>query len=164
MNECLLAICLALPGLPALPAAPAPGDAPASVIATQATQPAAPILALPADPRLLPPPLVLTTVAADTTPKPARDPNAPRDRLFGEDKFTHFFTTFIFTSLSATGARLAGLGRDESLLVGAGVGVGLGVAKELRDIRDPVGDASFLDLAWDIAGAGAGVAAAAQAR
>ena len=163
MNECLLAICLALSGPPAPPAAPAPGDAPPSTLASETTPPATRILALPADARLIPPPLV-PAMAADTTPKPARDPNAPRDRLFGEDKFTHFFTTFIFTSLSATGARLAGLGRDESLLVGAGVGVGLGVAKELRDIRDPLGDASFLDLAWDLAGAGAGVAAAAQAR
>lgn len=136
MNECLLAICLALAG-----------PAPDARLAVSWTEPA------------------LAAAAADTTPRPRRGAaEAPRDRLFGEDKWTHFFTSFILTSLSATGARAAGLDRDASLLVGAGVGAGLGIAKELRDVRDPMGDASFLDLAWDLAGTGAGVAAAAQAR
>ncbi len=86
------------------------------------------------------------------------------DRLFGEDKLKHFFTSFVATSLASSGAWMAGLDRETSLYVGAGVGFGIGIAKELRDRNQEGETASFLDLAWDAAGVGAGIALAAQAR
>lgn len=88
----------------------------------------------------------------------------PRDPALGEDKFKHFFTSFLVTSLAASGARAAGLDADEALIVGAGVGTGVGVWKELRDRGTPGAQSSALDLAFDLAGVGAGVAVVHQAR
>ncbi|HEX6749820.1 MAG TPA: hypothetical protein VF092_21185 [Longimicrobium sp.] len=91
-------------------------------------------------------------------------PKQPRDRLFGEDKFQHFFVSFIATSLAAGGARLAGADHRTSLYVGAGTGAAIGVAKELMDARNPDETASVLDLAWDLGGVGFATAVAAQAK
>lgn len=84
------------------------------------------------------------------------------DRLFGEDKLRHFLTSFVVTSLSASGARVAGLDHDTSLMVGAGVGTSVGIAKELHDVRREGETASFLDLLWDVAGVGAATIVVAQ--
>lgn len=92
------------------------------------------------------------------------DAPKPADRFFGEDKFQHFFTSFLATSLAASGARLAGASHDTSLLVGAGTGMTIGVAKELRDARTPGETASLLDLAWDAGGVGLATAIVAQAK
>jgi uncharacterized protein YfiM (DUF2279 family) len=91
-------------------------------------------------------------------------PRQPRDRLFGEDKFQHFFTSFIVTGLAAGGARLAGAGHDASLWIGAGTGATVGAAKELLDARNPRDSASVLDFAWDLGGVGLATAVAAQAK
>ncbi len=48
--------------------------------------------------------------------------------------------------------------------MGAGVGTGVGVWKELRDMRSPGETPSLRDLTWDVAGVGAAAAMAAQAR
>lgn len=93
-----------------------------------------------------------------------RDPKQPRDRFFGEDKFQHFFTSFLVTGLSAGVARLAGADRETSLYVGAGTGMAIGVTKELMDSRNPNETASLLDIVWDAGGVGAATAVAAQAR
>ncbi len=93
----------------------------------------------------------------------APDP-PPRERLIAEDKLKHFFVSFITTSLAASTARAAGADDDTSLLIGAGVGTAVGAAKELNDRRGGTGTASALDFAWDLAGVGAGVAVARQAR
>ena len=92
-----------------------------------------------------------------------RQPEVP-DRFFGEDKFQHFFASFLVTSLSASGARLAGMDHDTSLLVGAGTGAGVGVLKELHDARNPRETASLLDLVWDAGGIGHATAIVAQAK
>jgi putative lipoprotein len=92
-----------------------------------------------------------------------RDPKVP-DRFFGEDKFQHFFTSFLVTGLSAGVARLVGADRQTSLYVGAGTGLAIGVTKELMDSRNPNETASLLDLVWDAGGVGAATAVAAQAR
>jgi uncharacterized protein YfiM (DUF2279 family) len=86
------------------------------------------------------------------------------DRFFGEDKFQHFFTSFLATSLAASGARLAGMDHDTSLLVGAGTGAGVGLLKELHDARNPRETASVLDLVWDAGGIGLATAIVAQAK
>ena len=92
----------------------------------------------------------------------ARQPGG--DRLFGEDKFQHFFASFLVTGLAGAGARLAGADHHTSLVVGAGTGAALGVAKELLDARNPRDTASVLDLAWDLGGVGLATAVAAQAK
>ena len=86
------------------------------------------------------------------------------DRFFGEDKLKHFFTSFIVTSLSASGARAAGLDHDTSLLVGAGVGTAVGIGKELNDLRAEGETASLLDLVWDVGGVGAATIVQAQTK
>lgn len=88
----------------------------------------------------------------------------PGDRFFGEDKLQHFFVSFLVTSLSSTGARLAGTDRETALWIGAGAGTAVGLAKELRDSRTEGETASVLDFVWDLGGVGAATVVAAQAR
>ena len=92
----------------------------------------------------------------------ARDRAPQPDRFFAEDKLKHFFTSFIVTSLSASGARAAGLDHDTSMWVGAGTGAAVGIAKELNDLRSEGETASFLDLVWDFGGIGAATIVQAQ--
>lgn len=86
----------------------------------------------------------------------------PRDPFFGEDKFKHFVTSFIVTSLAASGARAAGLDHDSALMVGVGTGAAVGIGKELSDRGREGSTASFNDIVWDLAGVGA--AAVVQSR
>ena len=88
----------------------------------------------------------------------------PRDRWFSEDKLKHFVASFVITSLSASGARAAGLDTGTSVWVGAGVGTGLGAWKEIRDSRLPNASVSARDLVWDLAGVAAASALISQAR
>jgi uncharacterized protein YfiM (DUF2279 family) len=80
----------------------------------------------------------------------------PRDRFFGEDKWKHFFTSFFATSLAASAARLSGMDTEASVLVGAGAGLSLGVAKEVVDLRRPEArfGASVNDMVWNLGGVG----------
>ncbi|HEX2190941.1 MAG TPA: DUF2279 domain-containing protein [Longimicrobiaceae bacterium] len=89
---------------------------------------------------------------------------APADRWVAEDKWKHLFASFVVTALSAAAVRAAGADSETSALVGAGVGTGVGVWKELRDRTSPGETASLRDLTWDLAGVGAGAAVALQAR
>jgi uncharacterized protein YfiM (DUF2279 family) len=91
-------------------------------------------------------------------------PPAPRDRWVAEDKLKHFFAAFVVTSLSASAARSAGLQPAASVWVGAGVGTGVGVWKEIRDRGQKDATPSLRDLAWDVAGVGAASALVRQAR
>lgn len=106
--------------------------------------------------------LALALAAADTPvaapppppPLPAGQPARPRERFFGEDKWKHFFTSFLATSLAASGARAAGMEPGAAIRVGAGAGTVLGAGKELADLRG-AGSASLYDLVWDLGGVGA---------
>jgi uncharacterized protein YfiM (DUF2279 family) len=91
-------------------------------------------------------------------------PQEPRDRWIGEDKLKHFLSSFAATTLSAGGARMAGMDARTAAWVGAGAATGLGVWKEVRDYRSPAGAASFRDLVWDGAGIAAGTAVMLQVR
>jgi putative lipoprotein len=91
-------------------------------------------------------------------------PQRPADRWVAEDKWKHFFASFVVTALSAAAARTAGADAETSALVGAGVGTSVGVWKELRDMRSPGETPSLRDLTWDVAGVGAAAVIAAQAR
>jgi len=93
---------------------------------------------------------------------PGRQP-AP-DRFFGEDKLKHFFTSFVVTSLAASGARAAGLDADASLLVGAGTGATVGIVKEVHDLNREGATASLYDIVWDLGGVGAAAALNARAQ
>ena len=90
----------------------------------------------------------------------------PADRFFGEDKLKHFVTSFIVTSLAASGARAAGLDHDAALMVGVGTGAAVGIGKELSDRgRGREGaTASFNDIVWDLAGVGAAAAVVSRAQ
>ena len=78
----------------------------------------------------------------------------PPDRFVAEDKWQHFFTSFVITSIAASGARLVGLDQAPSVAVGVSVGGGAGVYKELRDASQPGRSISVADLIWDAAGVG----------
>ena len=93
-----------------------------------------------------------------------RERPRPRDRFFAEDKLQHFFVSFLVTSLSASGARAAGMDADASLWVGAGTGVAVGLAKELNDLRTEGETGSFLDFVWDLGGVGAATVVVKQSR
>jgi uncharacterized protein YfiM (DUF2279 family) len=102
--------------------------------------------------------MLVLCVSLSSTPQ-------PRDRWVAEDKWRHFFTSFTVTALSAGAARLAGADAERSAWVGASVGAGAGIWKELRDRRRPgAGTASVLDLGWDAAGVGAATLVVLQSR
>ncbi|HYJ78469.1 MAG TPA: hypothetical protein VEW03_02610 [Longimicrobiaceae bacterium] len=88
----------------------------------------------------------------------------PPDRFFGEDKLQHFFVSFLATSLSASGARMAGLDSDTSLWVGVATGTTIGLVKELSDTRSENETPSLLDFAWDLGGVGAATVVIHQSR
>jgi uncharacterized protein YfiM (DUF2279 family) len=93
-----------------------------------------------------------------------QDAPRPRDPFIGEDKFKHFITSFIVTSLAASGARAAGLDHDSALMVGVGTGAAVGVAKEVRDLGREDATASLNDIVWDLAGVGAAAAVASRSQ
>jgi uncharacterized protein YfiM (DUF2279 family) len=117
--------------------------------------------------------LALALAAADTPvaapppplppPLPAEQPARARERFFGEDKWKHFFTSFLATSLAASGARAAGVDPDAAIWVGAGAGAALGAGKELADLRG-AGSASLYDVIWDLGGVGAATLVQLRAR
>src|SRR5687768_11813668 len=63
---------------------------------------------------------------------PQQQPQKPPDKWIAEDKLKHFAFSYLITSGSAGAARTV-TGRDESVLIGAGVGLLAGIAKELYD-------------------------------
>jgi uncharacterized protein YfiM (DUF2279 family) len=89
---------------------------------------------------------------------------ATRDRWVGEDKWKHFFASFVVTSISGSAARAAGLDPAPSAWVGAGAGVAAGAWKEIRDRRRADATPSLKDAAWDLAGIGAATALLRQVR
>jgi uncharacterized protein YfiM (DUF2279 family) len=76
----------------------------------------------------------------------------PRDAWFGEDKLMHFAAAFAATTLSASAARATGLEAGSSAVVGAAVGGGFSIWKEIHDHRRPDGFFSYRDLVWDAGG------------
>jgi putative lipoprotein len=86
----------------------------------------------------------------------------PADRFFGEDKLKHFFTSFVVTSLAASGARAAGMDAEPAMWVGAGTGAAVGVLKEVSDLNREGRTASLYDIVWDLGGVGAAAAVSAR--
>ena len=73
------------------------------------------------------------------------------DPWWGRDKALHFS---ISTGISATGygiARFAGSSRTTGWLIGVGASAAIGAGKEVADMTG-MGQASWRDFTWDIAG------------
>lgn len=84
---------------------------------------------------------------------------ADPDPWFGRDKALHFGVSGALAAGGyAAGAALFDA-RGHALLFGGGVALAAGVGKEVLDAAG-LGDPSFKDLAWDVAGAALGLALA----
>ena len=95
-------------------------------------------------------------VAAACLLAPAAAAAADDDPWFGRDKFLHFGVS---AALATTGYAVGGMFFDDvpgRLATGATIALGAGVAKELADLAG-AGHASWRDIAWDVAGTGAGL-------
>jgi uncharacterized protein YfiM (DUF2279 family) len=82
-------------------------------------------------------------------------PGPPADAWLGEDKFRHFWASYVATSFGFAAAVATDQDRDTALLVGIGAGATAGVAKELYDrgrtffsVRDLVADALGIAAAY----------------
>lgn len=75
---------------------------------------------------------------------------APPDPWLAEDKIQHFTVSAAATTIGYGGASLA-LERDAALVAAGATALGLGVAKEVWDVRAG-GPFSLKDLVWDAAG------------
>ncbi len=73
------------------------------------------------------------------------------DRWFGADKAKHFFMAAFVQSVTFSGFRTAGLGRNASLVGATITTAAVSVGKELYDARTG-GDPSLKDLTWDAGG------------
>jgi uncharacterized protein YfiM (DUF2279 family) len=87
------------------------------------------------------------------TQKPA--PGPPADAWLGEDKFRHFWASYVATAFGFAAAVAADQERDTALLIGIGTGATAGIAKELSDsrrtffsTRDLVADALGITAAY----------------
>jgi uncharacterized protein YfiM (DUF2279 family) len=107
-------------------------------------------------------PLMISSPLRIAAPAPTSYVSHTQDRWFGEDKLKHFALSYMITVGGYAGARFVA-GHDESVLIGAGVGLAAGVAKELYD-RKTNRSASLRDLLWDVAGVATGMIIAAQTR
>jgi putative lipoprotein len=83
------------------------------------------------------------------------------DPWFGQDKALHFAVS---AGIASGAYGLAGLWQPSSepfrLAVGGSVALAAGTAKELFDLTTGLGDPSWKDLTWDVAGTAVGLAVA----
>ena len=82
-------------------------------------------------------------------------PRVPEDAWLAEDKLQHFTVSAAATAMGYGGARFV-LDADEALVTAGAVALGLGIAKELVDVRRG-GPFSLKDLVWDAAGVALGL-------
>lgn len=82
----------------------------------------------------------------------------PDDRWFAEDKARHFALSFAATAFAYGASRFAA-SPDDARLAAGGVGIALGVGKEIVDVRRGT-YFSLKDLVWDAAGVALGLALA----
>lgn len=89
----------------------------------------------------------------------ARAGESDPDPWFARDKALHFGATFVL-STGAYGVTAAFTERaPPRLIIGAGVALTAGVAKEIVDLAGP-GDASWKDFTWDVIGTASGLVVA----
>lgn len=73
------------------------------------------------------------------------------DRWFAADKAKHFFSAAFVQSVSFSGLRLTGIGRNGALVGATVVTSVVSVGKEVHDRRSG-GEFSVKDLVWDAGG------------
>lgn len=81
---------------------------------------------------------------------------APHDPWLGKDKALHFAATSTLSIGGYAVGRAAFEERSQAALLGAGLAMGAGVAKELADLGG-AGNASWRDLTWDAIGTATGL-------
>jgi len=81
---------------------------------------------------------------------------AEGDPWWGKDKALHFGASAVLASGGYAVGALLWEEPGAALASGAALGLGAGVAKELLDLAG-MGHPSWKDLAWDVAGTGAGL-------
>ncbi|MEE9555258.1 MAG: hypothetical protein V3W18_13300 [candidate division Zixibacteria bacterium] len=76
------------------------------------------------------------------------------DRWLAKDKFMHFGYSAFLTGGSAVALnRHFDYRHDDAIIVGFGITITLGAAKEAIDYNQPGQTSSYKDLIWDVAGA-----------
>ena len=79
---------------------------------------------------------------------------AEKDKWFAKDKYEHFAVSVFYSGGTTLVAhRHFDLGKKDAPVVGFGITISLGAAKEGLDHFGHKGKASFKDFIWDIAGA-----------
>ncbi|MFL5559476.1 MAG: VanZ family protein [Gemmatimonadaceae bacterium] len=81
-----------------------------------------------------------------------------RDSWFGIDKIKHFFMSAFIESVSYSALQAAGIQHRPAMNGAIGITLGVGVAREIHDMRTPGKFFSVRDLTWDALGTAAGVA------
>ena len=81
------------------------------------------------------------------------------DSFLGKDKAEHFALSAGLAAAGYGGGALVFDSHEARLLTGAGFALTLGAAKEIDDLYGP-GVASWADMAWNVIGTAAGLAAA----
>ena len=76
------------------------------------------------------------------------------DSWFGSDKIKHFFLSAFATSVSYSALQAAGAGHRTAMTGAIGASIGLGVGRELYNLRTTK-VFSFRDLTWNAIGTGA---------
>lgn len=79
-----------------------------------------------------------------------------RDSWFGSDKIKHFFLSAFATSVTYSALQAAGAERRTAMTGAVGASIGLGVGRELYNLRTTK-VFSFRDLTWNAIGTGAAV-------
>jgi len=99
----------------------------------------------------------LVCLLAMLWPEPTRAQTADPDPWFGKDKPLHFGASAALAAGGYAGSALVYDDEPHRLLLGGGLALTAGVAKELYDLTG-AGDPSWKDLTWDVLGTAAGLA------
>jgi putative lipoprotein len=100
---------------------------------------------------------MLATVLASSSARAQQAPDP--DPWFGKDKALHFSVSAILAGGGYAFGAAAFESRAGALALGGGVALAAGTAKELADLAG-MGDPSWKDFAWDVAGTIVGLAIA----
>jgi putative lipoprotein len=94
----------------------------------------------------------------------AAAPQRHQDAWFGIDKIKHFFMSAFIESVSFSALQASGANHRSAMAGAIGITIGLGVGREIHDMRVPGNLFSVRDLTWDVLGTGAGAALLSQTR
>ena len=87
--------------------------------------------------------------------------NESKDEWFGKDKLKHFAVSAFYSGgIAVVANRHFDMEKDNSLMIGIGITISLGGAKEIYDSSRPAETSSIKDFIWDIGGVIAGAAIA----